>query len=422
MTYLINEKRLWERVNKLAEITVPEKPWTRRAFTPLFNTAREWLKKQMTLAGLTVTLDPGGNLIGTRVGTSNKLKPIVIGSHCDTVVSGGCYDGIIGVLAGIEVAHCLYEQNIALQHPLEIIDFLSEEPSDYGISCVGSRALVGKLSEDMLSATNIEGETLSQAITRIGGQPSLLNKPIRTCDSVFSYLELHIEQGPVLEYNHLPIGVVTNIVGIHRILLTIEGQADHSGTTPMNIRRDALVGAAHIIEKVHQLALNQSGNPHYVVATIGHIVVHPNASNAIPGQVDMTLEIRSDSSIILNDFIVQLLLQSELYLSQLKLNMKSQRISYSEPTECNNTIMNLIKSAAEHLTLPHMCLPSGAGHDAVYMSLIGPMGMIFIPCLKGRSHCPEESISLQQLADGAKVLGQTLVNLDQLDDIMCSSM
>src|SRR5690606_18720608 len=158
------------------------------------------------------------------------------GSHCDTVMSGGRFDGIIGVLAGIEVAHTLQEQGIQLEHPFEVIDFLSEEPSDYGVSCVGSRGFAGLLDEGMLAERNQAGETLAEGIQRIGGAPEILNKPLHAAGSTAAFVELHIEQGPVLETNKLPIGIVTNIVGIRRFKVLVKGQPDHSGTTPMNIR------------------------------------------------------------------------------------------------------------------------------------------------------------------------------------------
>ena len=218
------------------------------------------------------------------------------------MLSGGRYDGIIGVLAGIEVAHTLHEHGVALRHPFEVIDFLSEEPSDYGISCVGSRALSGKLDAAMLAARNPEGETLAQAIARIGGDPAALTAPLRPAGGTAAFIELHIEQGPVLEARGLPIGVVTNIVGIRRVQITVEGQPDHAGTTPMDIRRDALVGAARIIDGAHRQASAASGKPHYVVATVGRLSLTPNAANAVPGRVELTLEMRSDSDAVLDAF------------------------------------------------------------------------------------------------------------------------
>ncbi|MCA3822802.1 MAG: hydantoinase/carbamoylase family amidase, partial [Burkholderia sp.] len=234
----LNAERLNARVEQLARFTRPDVPWTRRAFSPLFTEARAWLAAQFAEAGLAVSMDAGGNLIGRREGSGRCTKPLVTGSHCDTVVGGGRFDGIIGVLAGIEVAHTLNEQGVVLDHPFEVIDFLSEEPSDYGISCVGSRALSGVLDAGMLRATNAEGETVDEALRRIGGNPDALHEPLRAPGSTAAFVELHIEQGPVLETRGLPIGVVTNIVGIRRVLITVTGQPDHAGTTPMDIRRD----------------------------------------------------------------------------------------------------------------------------------------------------------------------------------------
>ncbi|CAI0708007.1 Zn-dependent hydrolase [Serratia grimesii] len=413
MTELINSERLWARVNHLAQMTLPDVPWTRRAFTPLFSEARIWLAEQMQLAGLTVTLDEGGNLIGRRAGLRNDLAPIVTGSHCDTVVGGGRYDGIIGVLAGIEIAHCLHQQAIALQHPFEVIDFLSEEPSDYGISCVGSRALSGELDSDMLAAKNAQGETLAEAMTRIGAQPEKLTQPLRLPGGTAAYIELHIEQGPVLERQQLPIGVVTHIVGIRRVLVTVIGQPDHSGTTPMDIRRDALVGAAHVIEQADAAASRQSGNPHYVVATVGRIAMTPNVPNAVPGRVELMLEVRSDSQQVLDSFPEVLRENCLARLQTLGLQAELQHVSRARPTACAETVMQAIDNAAQSLGLASRRLPSGAGHDAVYMAPTGPVGMVFIPCVNGRSHCPEESITEQQLADGARVLAQALINLDK---------
>jgi len=413
MSYLINAERLWARVNHLAQMTLPDVPWTRRAFTPLFVQAREWLIEQMQQAGLTVTLDEGGNLIGRRAGLRDDLAPIITGSHCDTVVGGGRYDGIIGVLAGIEIAHSLHEQGICWQHPFEVIDFLSEEPSDYGISCVGSRAFSGELDSGMLAAKNQQGETLAQAMTRIGAQPEKLNQPLRLANSTAAYVELHIEQGPVLERQQLPIGIVTHIVGIRRVLITVIGQPDHSGTTPMDIRHDALVGAAKVIEQAHLSASDQSGNPHYVVATIGRIAMTPNVPNAVPGRVELMLEVRSDSQEVLDNFPEQVLQLCQSRLQQLGLQGELQHVSRARPTACAETVMQAIDAAAESLQLASQRLPSGAGHDAVYVAPTGPVGMVFIPCLNGRSHCPEESITQQQLTDGAKVLAQALINLEK---------
>jgi beta-ureidopropionase / N-carbamoyl-L-amino-acid hydrolase len=409
----LNAERLRTRVEQLSRFTRPDVPWTRRAFSPLFTEARAWLADQFAQAGLAVAMDAGGNLIGRRAGSGRCAKPLVTGSHCDTVVGGGRFDGIIGVLAGIEVAHTLQEQGIVLDHPLEVIDFLSEEPSDYGISCVGSRAFSGQLDAGMLRATNAGGETLDAALRRIGGDPDALARALREPGSTAAFVELHIEQGPVLESRGVPIGVVTNIVGIRRVLITVEGQPDHAGTTPMDIRRDALVGAAHLIEAAYANAFALSGKPHYVVATIGRIAMTPNVPNAVPGQVELMLEVRSDSDAVLDTFPETLLAAATARLDALRVSARAVHVSRAKPTDCQPLVMDAVEQAAGELGYTSMRLPSGAGHDAVYVAPTGPIGMIFVPCLNGRSHCPEEWIEPEQLLDGARVLYRTLVLLDR---------
>lgn len=412
----INAGRLNARVERLSQFTRADVPWTRRAFSPLFEEARAWLRDEFRAAGLDVSQDAGGNLIGRREGSGRASKPIITGSHCDTVTGGGRFDGIIGVLAGIEVAHTLNEQGILLDHPFEVIDFLSEEPSDYGISCVGSRAFSGVLDTGMLASTNAEGETLGDALRRIGGDPAALTQPLRAPDSTAAFVELHIEQGPVLEAKRVPIGVVTNIVGIRRVLITVSGQPDHAGTTPMDIRRDALVGAARIIDTTFRMASTMNGAPHYVVATIGRLAMTPNVPNAVPGHVELMLEVRSDSDAVLDRFPEELMARVTDDLAASRLSAAAAHVSRAKPTDCQPLVMDAVERAATALGYASMRLPSGAGHDAVYVAATGPIGMIFIPCLNGRSHCPEEWIEPQQLLDGTRVLYGTVLELDRSTD------
>jgi beta-ureidopropionase / N-carbamoyl-L-amino-acid hydrolase len=413
-TNLINADRLWQRVQSLAALTLLDQPWTRRAFTALHLQARAELTRQMQAAGLQVRVDAAGNLVGMQAGQRSDVMPLRTGSHCDTVLSGGRFDGIIGVLAGIEVAHSLFERGERLMHPLEVIDFLSEEPSDYGISCVGSRGLIGALDATMLSAVNPTGETLAQGMRRMGAEPEALGTALLGAGSTAAFVELHIEQGPVLETRQLPVGVVTNIVGIRRYNVSVLGQPDHAGTTPMDIRRDALVGAAQIITAVHQRAQTLQSDQHYLVATVGYMNVLPNASNAVPGRVDLMLELRSDKLELLADFSAPVFVAAELACKALRLDINTRQVSHSMPTDCSLVVMDAIEASARDLDYTSMRMPSGAGHDAVYLAKTGPMGMIFIPCLKGRSHCPEEWIEPEQLAVGAEVLLATLQKLDQV--------
>lgn len=385
----IDADRLWRSVEELAHFTDPERPWTRRAFTPLHAQSREWLAARMQSAGLETTVDAAGNLIGRMAGRRD-LPPLVTGSHCDTVVDGGRFDGIIGVLAGIEIAQALEEAGTQLEHPLEVIDFLSEEPSDYGISCVGSRGVSGVLSPEMLASPRSDGETLAKGMIRVGADPDNLGAARRTAGSVAAFVELHIEQGPVLESRGLQIGIVSHIVGIRRVALTVKGRPDHAGTTPMDLRQDALVGAARLIDAAQQRAEALAGKPHYVVATVGRIEMSPNVPNAVPGRVDLVLEVRSDSDEVLSEFPEVLLAQTASGLQALRVSVTMRELSRSTPTPCDPTVMRTIEHAAERLGYGYTVLPSGAGHDAAYMAKLGPMGMVFVPCRGGRSHCPEE--------------------------------
>ena len=409
----LNAERLWARAETLSRYTLPDMPWTRRAFSPLFDEARAWLRAEFEAAGLTTRVDAGGNLIGTLPGRDPARKPIATGSHCDTVMSGGRYDGIIGVLAGIEVAHSLREHGVQLEHPFEVIDFLSEEPSDYGISCVGSRALSGQLSADMLAARNADGETLAQGIARIGGDLAAIGSVDRRGVPNAAFVELHIEQGPVLESRGLPIGVVSSIVGIRRVAIEVLGRPDHAGTTPMDIRRDALAGAAEIVLEARDRANGYLGGPAYVVATVGRLELTPNVANAVPGSVRMTLEVRSGDSAVLRAFPERVLEAVAPRLEAAGLRASMRPLTDAQPTDCTPEVMRTIGEAAQELGLASMVLPSGAGHDAAYMAAVGPMGMIFVPCLNGRSHCPEEWLEPGQLADGTRVLYRTLHKLDR---------
>ena len=299
----VNSDRLWSRIEALSRFTDPAKPWTRRAFDSQFAQGRAWLAEEFKAAGLAVEVDVGGNLIGRMPGTGRGLGALVAGSHSDTVPSGGRFDGMLGLLAALEAAQSIREQKISLVHPLEVVDFLAEEPSDFGISCIGSRSWAGVLSaSDLARSLPSTTVTLASAIDSVGGRAEQLGKAIRSQDSVAAYVELHIEQGLVLAERKAEIGVVTAIVGIRRHEVTVEGRADHAGTTPMSLRRDALVGAAGFIRAVDELARLRPSESAYLVATIGKLSLEPNAINAVPGSVRMILETRSTDETALLQF------------------------------------------------------------------------------------------------------------------------
>lgn len=405
----VNSNRLEQRVQHLAKITEAP-PYTRRSFTDTYVAGRRWLAEEFRQAGLDVTVDAGGNLIGRMEGLDPELPPILMGSHIDTVVGGGRFDGILGVLAALEVVQTIQEQGIRLRHTVEVIDFLGEEPSDYGVSCIGSRAMVGALTTDMLDAVNPAGETLRDGIRRMGGRPEALTRGLRTPGSVTAFLELHIEQGRVLENAGKDIGIVTEIVGIHRLEVHIVGRADHAGTTPMHLRRDALVGAAHLVQTADRLAREWSSP---IVATVGTMDISPNASNVVAEQVRLTLEVRSGDSREMDRFVERLLRDVTAYAAQRELNVTYEKATDSTPTVCSPVVREAIRSACETAGLSYMDMPSGAGHDAAFLARLAPMGMIFIPCRDGRSHSAEEWAEPAHMAAGAEVLHRSVLHLDR---------
>jgi beta-ureidopropionase / N-carbamoyl-L-amino-acid hydrolase len=408
----INSDRLWSRIEALSRITDPAKPWTRRAFDTQFARGRAWLEAEFKAVGLSVTIDEGGNLLGRAPGTGRGLGALVAGSHSDTVPAGGRFDGVLGLLAALEAAQSIREHEISLLHPLEVVDFLAEEPSDFGLSCIGSRSWAGVLTESDLARRLPSGLTLASAIESVGGSAERLCRPIRDPLSVSAYLELHIEQGLVLAERNAEIGIVTGIVGIQRYEVTVRGRADHAGTTPMSLRRDALVGAADFIRAVDELARSRPAEP-YLVATVGKLSVDPNAVNAVPGSVSMILEARSTDHSALAHFEQELWKRVEGELRHRGLHLSISLLSQTLPTNCSQLIQDTIETAAASAGFSSTRVPSGAGHDGVFVARIAPMGMIFVPCRDGRSHAPEEWAEPADCAKGARILAETLILLDR---------
>jgi beta-ureidopropionase / N-carbamoyl-L-amino-acid hydrolase len=409
----INSDRLWNRMEALSRFTDPARPWTRRAFDVQFAQGRVWLAEEFKAAGLSVEVDAGGNLIGSTPGTGRGLGALVAGSHSDTVPAGGRFDGMLGLLAALEAAQSIREQQVSLAHPLEVVDFLAEEPSDFGISCIGSRSWAGVLTASDLARSLPSNITLASAIESVGGNAERLGKAIRTQDSVSAYVELHIEQGLVLAERKAEIGVVTAIVGIRRHEVTVEGRADHAGTTPMSLRRDALVGAAGFIRAVDELARLRPSESAYLVATVGKLSVEPNAVNAVPGSVTMILETRSTDEAALLQFEQELWRRIEGELDDRGLRLTRSLLSQTLPTACSPLIQSTVEEACMATGFRSTRLPSGAGHDGVFVARIAPMGMIFVPCREGRSHAPEEWAEPGDCANGAHVLAETLILLDK---------
>jgi N-carbamoyl-L-amino-acid hydrolase len=408
----IDRDRLWADIIALGEITDPARPYTRRSFSGLFLEGRDWLAQRFRDAGLSTHIDVAGNLIGRRDGTHPALGTIVIGSHSDSVPSGGRFDGMAGVIGGLAIARDLHAHGIALRHNLEVVDFLAEEPSEYGISCVGSRALAGMLSPANLALRNKQDETLETALTRMGGDPSRLDGAVRA--DIAAAFELHIEQGPVLEARELDIGIVTSIVGITRIEITFQGTAGHAGTTPMTLRRDPLIAAAGLIGWISNTAAMFAARERgHFVATTGIVEVLPNASNVIPKTARIVIDARSEDRELMEEFCRTLDAESLSAASVANVDrLRFERLSDSMPAACDSVLRSFIRDSAAALGCSSMEMASGAGHDMAFMSLIAPAAMVFIPCKGGRSHTPEEWTTVDQLAIGTEVMLDAVLRFD----------
>lgn len=408
----IDADRLWGDLMALAEITDPQRPYTRRSFSPTFLRGRAWLADRYRDAGLTVRVDAAGNLIGRRAGSAADAPAIVVGSHSDSVPGGGRFDGIAGVVAGLEVARALADGGIALAHPLEVVDFLAEEPSEFGVSCIGSRAVAGLLDAGHLAMTAPGGETLAQAIERTGGDPARIGAARRA--DIGAFLELHIEQGPVLEARGIDLGIVTAIVGITRVEIRFAGEAAHAGTVPMNARRDAAVAAAEAVLAVRDLARGfaDRGEGHFV-ATCGVCEILPNASNVVPGQARVVVDARSERAEAMSAFVARLEAALQAIARGNDVALAAFRIvSGNDPAACDAALQRVLQESAERAGYSSLRMASGAGHDAAYVAHVAPAAMLFVPSRGGRSHCPEEWTGQAELAAGAQVMLEAVRRID----------
>lgn len=403
----VNQSRLEANLLNLAKYGQDENGVTNRvAFSDADIEARVYIMALMKEVGLEVSVDFAGNILGRQAGTSTDLKPIVFGSHIDMVPNGGNYDGCVGSMAAIEVFQTLQENDLKTRHPLEVIIFSNEEGG-----VMGSRAIAGELGQEALRVRNTTGFSMGEGIMRIGGDTTRLAEVKRVRGSIAAFLELHIEQGAVLDEGNLDIGIVDGIVGLNWWDVVITGFANHAGTTPMNRRQDALLAAAQFVQLVNDVANQYEGNH---VGTVGRIKAMPGAPNVIPGKVVLSLEIRDLSSEKIE------MLYEEMKKRALKIEEDTGTSfefialdTTGKPALMDALIKEEIAKAARALNLSVKNMPSGAGHDAQDMALIAPAGMIFVPSAGGISHSPKEFTSANDMANGANVLLRTIWALDK---------
>ena len=383
----------------------PQGGVSRVAFSEADKQGRAFIIGLMKSAGLVVRIDAAGNIIGKRAGKNPLLQVIAFGSHIDSVPFGGNYDGDVGVIGAIECIELLNEAGHITEHPLEVIAFSDEEGG-----LTGSTAMIGRLKENNLNQISSSGKTVREGLSELGGDIAKLPTAIRQKGELLAFLELHIEQGAILYNSKIDVGIVEGIVGIEQWDVTIEGRANHAGTTPMNLRKDAMLAAAKLI-----IAVNESVKsiPGAQVGTVGRIKTEPGAPNVIPGKVTMSVELRDLSREKILSVFEKIKQRATEIEKESGTHIDFTLAHSNLPAITDKKIQLLIETAARELALSYKLMPSGAGHDTQDLAVIAPTGMIFVPSKDGISHSPDEYSSPKDMANGVTVLLRTILALDK---------
>lgn len=409
---MVQVSRIQKDLEDLNEFTAtPGQGTTRLSYSPEAAKARPFIKEIMEKAGLTVRQDALGNIFGRLSTPETDHKPIVlVGSHYDSVPNGGMFDGPAGIMAGLEVARLFQDQGLVPQYPLEIVAMVEEEGTSFNSGLLASRALCGLLKyEDLLNLKDQQGLSAAEHIKNAGFQPEEVEKLAYPPNALKAFLELHIEQGPILEDLKKDIGIVDVIVGISQLQVVIQGKAGHAGTTPMGMRSDALLSASRVITMVEQIA-TQAGE--YCVATVGRLNVYPNGANVIPDKVTFTVDIRSKFKDKLDSMIaaVKEAIHAE---SHHGIIVQEHLTLYVEPTELSTRIVNNFREQSQSLGISEEPMVSGAGHDAMIFARVTDVGLIFVPSKDGISHHPAEWTEYSEIAKGVEVLFETVKALTE---------
>jgi len=409
----VDREQLQRDLDALAELTEPGRPWTRRSFTPMFLKGRDYLAQRFAEEGLAVSTDASGNLLGRWVGENADAPVVMTGSHSDTVPSGGRFDGIAGILCGLAAIRALRLSGYQPDNSIELVDFLAEEPSEWGLSCIGSRGMAGALTGDHFAMLGPDGERLDMAIARMGGAPERIAASVR--QDIGALVEIHIEQGPVLEAEAVPLGVVTSIAGIARVRLRLEGEAGHAGTVPMAMRADAGMAMARLMLALRDAARVEAdrGRGHFT-ATIGVLKLEPNGANVVPGAAEAIIDIRAENDAAMDDYLAAVPAHATATATAENCRVAAvETLSQTRAVACDARLQAIIANAAEIHGLATKPLSSGAGHDAAFVARIAPAAMIFVPSKGGISHAPEEWTDTESIARAADVLALTLATLDR---------
>jgi N-carbamoyl-L-amino-acid hydrolase len=395
----INGARLWDSLMEMARIgATPKGGCKRLTLTDLDKQGRELFRSWCETAGCTVKVDEMGNMFARREGENPSLSPVLVGSHLDTQPTGGKFDGVLGVLGALEVVRSLNDLKIRTKHPIEVVNWTNEEGSRYAPAMVSSGVFAGVFTKEFAySRVDAEGKTLGDELARIGfkGSEPVGGRPVH------AYFELHIEQGPILEDENIDVGVVTHGQGQRWYEIRLTGFESHAGSTPMPRRRDALLGAARIVELVNAIGLSKAPNG---VSTVGMLNPYPNSRNVIPGEVFMTCEFRHPDNDTLTTMDEALKAGVEEIAKKSGLAYDLKQVFYYEPVPFDKACVDAVRRGAERLGYSHRDIVSGAGHDACYMARVAPSSMVFTPCVDGVSHNEAEDIKQDWSTAGANVL------------------
>ena len=408
---MINSKRFEANFNAISEFgALKGGGLTRLAFSKEDLEARKFLINLIEKNGFKLKIDNVGNIYAIYdEGCEADAKPVCVGSHIDSVPNGGFYDGTLGVMAGLEALSSIKETGIKLKRPLWLINFSCEESSRFKTATIGSKIISGKLSQQRLHELKDEdGISLFEAMSAAGFKPQNLDEAILKENSLHAYLELHIEQGPVLERSAISVGVVSGIAAPIRFEITIRGKADHSGATPMNMRSDALLAASHIIIAANKFAKNKKT----AVATVGYVHAKPGVLNVVPGETRLGVDLRDIDKKSLDELNLELRNFIKELSCELKFSYEIRELSSDEPVKLSEHAINLLEDEAAKLGVETLTLPSGAGHDAMNLTkLANSVGMLFIPCVDGISHNTKEAINFKDAVSATKILTNALIRL-----------
>jgi len=408
----INQRRLMRDLNAIGRIGIGDRgAVTRLVFSVKELRSRQVLIHLMRQAGLKINIDAIGNIFGRLEGSDAKAPAVLAGSHLDTVIHGGKYDGPVGVIGALEAIRTIGENKIAIRAPLEVVCFVGEESSRFGFSTLGSSLVAGEVrAKDLANAVDAQGTKLADVLSSLGIAAKQLRGLTRDPKTLKAYFELHIEQGPILEAIGKRIGLVTSIAAPSRFRITFTGQADHSGTTPMEMRKDALVAAAQLIEFIEKTCRKFSAMAKgRVVGTVGALKIEPGVINAVPGKAELLVDIRSITAQS-KTRVARLVIQEAQSIARRRaIGVEVRTIREEEPVPLDKRLLRVTKAICDKKQIVYQIMPSGAGHDAMQMAKIAPAAMIFIPSQRGISHNPLEWTAPDDIGLGTQLLMEAMI-------------